>query len=268
MWFFKFALVLSVTYAIIVAAIFFLQTWMIFPASLAKHGPDLPTDASYSILGADNGDKVTLVHIPPSRISAAPSPVLLGFGGNAWNADALAVMLHQIFPEYEIASLHYRGYGESDGSPSAKALFEDARHAFDRLEATSDAGVVVVGLSIGASVAVELAASRSVKGLVLITPFDSLKELAASHYPWLPVRLLIRHRMEAAETLRKLNVPTAIVTAENDTVVPSSRSEPVRMAANDLRADLTIKSAGHNDIYAKIELADALQYSVDAVLED
>ena len=116
--------------------------------------------------------------------------------------------------------------------------------------------------------AVDLAASRTLKGLVLVTPFDSLKELAATHYPWLPVRQLLNRRMETASTLRALNVPVALITARNDTIVPQSRSAPVREAATNLRADHTIEAVGHNDIYGNPRFVAALQDSVDAVLRD
>ncbi|MBL4739470.1 MAG: hypothetical protein JKY12_00660 [Sneathiella sp.] len=120
----------------------------------------------------------------------------------------------------------------------------------------------------GSSVAVELAAARIVQGMVLVTPFDSLKELAAAHYPWLPVRHLLRHRMETAHTLRRLHVPAAVITADNDTVVPAARSAPVREAAKDLRADFRIKNVGHNDIYNALDFTAALVNSVAAVSDD
>lgn len=268
MWFLKFIFTLSVVYGIIVAVAYVAQTWLIFPASLVGRGSELPPGADYIRLSAQNGDGVVLVHIPAREPSKASNPTLLGFGGNAWSADALAIMLHRIFPDHDVASLYYRGYGPSEGRPSATAVFEDARLAFDRVEEASDAGVIVVGLSLGASVAVELAATRPVQGMVLITPFDSLKALAANHYPWLPVRLLIKHHMEAAQTLRDLNVPTAIITAERDVVVPAIRSDPVRMAATELRGDFKIKSAGHNDVYDKPAFVEALRNSIKALRQN
>lgn len=267
MWLLKLTLALAGLYALVAAVAYVLQTWLIFPAGLAVFGPELPAGARRVELATKDGEHVVLVRLPAGRSTAEPRPLLLGFGGNAWNADALALMLSQVFPEHEVAALHYRGYGPSSGRPSAAALFDDARRAYDHLAGEAEAGIVSVGLSVGAAVAVDLAATRPLQGIVLVTPFDSLKELAAHHYPWLPVRLLLRHRMETAETLRGLDVPAAVIMAENDVVIPATRSAPVREAARNLRKDITIAS-GHNDLYGHPDFADALRSSMAAVRVD
>ena len=264
MWLLKLTLSLAGFYAMVVAIAYAIQTKLIFPAGLAAFGPDLPADARHIQLATTEGDSIVLVRLPAAPPTTERRPLLLGFGGNAWNADALALMLSQMFPGYEVAALHYRGYGPSSGRPSAKALVEDAGRAFDHLAAEGEQDIVAVGLSIGAAVAVDLAATRRLRGVVLVTPFDSLEELAAHHYPWLPVRLLLRHRMEPSAILRSLDVPTAIITAGRDTVVPAGRSASVRTAARDLREDLVI-AAGHNDLYNHPEFGDALRRSVTAV---
>ncbi|WP_265519592.1 alpha/beta hydrolase [Nitratireductor luteus] len=267
MWFLKLTLALAGLYALVAAIAYALQTWLIFPAGLAAFGPELPAGARRIELATKGDEHVVLVRLPAERSAAEPRPLLLGFGGNAWNADALVLMLRQMFPEHEVAALHYRGYGPSSGRPSAAALFDDAKRAYDHLAGEVKADVVAIGLSLGAAVAVDLAATRPLQGIVMVTPFDSLKELAAHHYPWLPVRLLLRHRMETAETLRGLDVPAAVITAENDVIVPAVRSAPVRKAARDLRKDITIAS-GHNDLYDHPDFADALRSSVAAVSVD
>jgi pimeloyl-ACP methyl ester carboxylesterase len=265
MWLLKLTLAVAGLYAVVVAVAYGLQSWLIFPAGLAAFGPDLPAGARRVELATEDGERVVLVRLPARQ--AEPRPLLLGFAGNAWNADALALMLHQLFPEHEVAVLHYRGYAPSSGSPSASALFEDARRAHDHLAADAKAGIVAIGLSLGAAVAVDLATARPLRGIVMVTPFDSLRELAAHHYPWLPVRLLLRHRMEAAESLRDLDVPAAIIIAENDIIVPAARSAPLREAARDLRSHIAI-AAGHNDLYSHPGFAGALRASVAAVMHD
>ncbi len=266
MWLLKLTLAVAGLYAVFVAVVYVLQSWLIFPAGLAAFGPDLPAGARHVELATEDGERVVLVRLPAGQ-AAEPRPLLLGFGGNAWNADALALMLHQLFPEHEVAALHYRGYAPSSGSPSAAALFEDSRRAHDHLASDAKAGIVAIGLSVGAAVAVDLATARPLRGIVMVTPFDSLRELAAHHYPWLPVRLLLRHRMEAAEALRDLDVPTAVITAENDTIVPAARSASLRAAARDLRSHIAI-AAGHNDLYGHPDFAGALRASVAAVMRD
>jgi len=268
MWLLKLILMLTGLYSAVVGIAYLIQSWLIFPTGPTGSVSDLPPQSRYIELESEDGEHIVLVRIPPNQTSSEPRPLLLGFGGNAWNADAVAIMLHQIFPEYEVVAQHYRGYGPSSERPSARILFDDAQRSYDHLIKASTAGIVAIGFSLGASVAVELAATRSLQGIVLVTPFDSLKELAATHYPWLPVRLLLRHRMEAAATLRGLDVPTAIITAGNDVIVPKARSEAFRRVPTDLSADFTIDAVGHNDIYGSSKFKVALQNSVSAVARD
>lgn len=266
MWLLKFLFGLAGIYAVMVVTMYFLQTKLIFPSGLVGQPGGLPPDSVDVALKTPDGETIVLTRIPPTTDGSEQRPILLGFGGNAWSGGAVALVLHRIFPDHEVVGMHYRGYGPSSGSPSAKALFDDAALAFDHFAGQSDGDVVAVGFSIGASVAVDLAANRPVKGLVMVTPFDSLKELAAGHYPFLPVRPLLRHEMKTAATLRTLEVPAAIITAGRDTVVPAARSAPVRSAAVDLRSDITLENAGHNDVYDRPEFATALRQSVGTVL--
>ena len=82
----------------------------------------------------------------------------------------------------------------------------------------------------------------------MITPFDSLEALARDHYWWAPVGLLLRHRMPTIEFVRGSLVPTAVITAERDTIVPARRSTHLRLAIGNLVFERTI-DAGHNDLY-------------------
>jgi pimeloyl-ACP methyl ester carboxylesterase len=75
--------------------------------------------------------------------------------------------------------------------------------------------------------------------------------MAREHYPWAPVGLLLRHRIETADTLRRATAPTALIAAANDTIVPRRRTEPVRRAVPNLVFDRTIAGADHNDLYER-----------------
>jgi len=101
----------------------------------------------------------------PREEAAQNAPTLLGFGGNAWNAEATALTLHALFPHRNVAAFHYRGYAPSSGRPSARALFSDSLAIFDHLH-QSRAGehIVAVGFSIGSGVAAYLAQHRPVVG--------------------------------------------------------------------------------------------------------
>ena len=146
--------------------------------------------------------------------------LILGFGGNAWNAEDAASYLHNVYPSADIVAFYYRGYRPSTGSPSAEALLEDAPLVYDfAVSRIHPDRTVAVGFSIGSGVAASLAAERPVDGLILVTPFDSLKAVASNLYPFLPVATLFRHDMDAAAALKTSKVPTAIIAAERDEII-------------------------------------------------
>lgn len=264
MWLLKFAIAAAAIYAAVVALAYVLQTWLIFPAGVVADGPP-PAGIRYQPLETGDGERVVLSLVEQPQSDGATRPKLLAFGGNAWNADAAALLLADIFPQHQIAAMHYRGYGPSSGRPSARAILADAGLAHDALTESSAERVVAVGFSIGAAVAVDLAAHRPIEGLILTTPFASLKRLAASHYPWLPVGLFLRHEMEPARTLAGLDLPIAIIAAENDRVVPARHTEALRAAARDLRFDIVIDGAGHNDLYDRADFLRAMRQALAAL---
>ena len=181
--------------------------------------------------------------------NAEDAPLLLGFGGNAWNAANVALNLHDLFPDAEVVVFHYRGYWLSAGRPSAEALLTDSLQIFEQLRPGRARAVVAVGFSIGCGVAAYLAQHRPLAGMILFTPFDSLEALAREHYWWAPVGLLLRHQMPTIDFIRHTSLPTAFISAGRDAVVPLRRSEPLRLAIPNLIFDRMITDSGHNDLY-------------------
>ena len=248
---FKFVLIVAVAYIVVVAVMYATQTRMLFPTQLATaSGPLLPASAAWLEVETPDGERLRGVHVPRARDRAGERLVVLGFGGNAWNADSLAAYLHGLFPDAEVVAFHYRGYRPSTGRPSAAALLGDAPVVYDHvLETVGTGRVVAVGISIGAGVAAHLATRRPLAGLILVSPFDSLEALAREHFPWAPVGWLLRHRMSTVEFVRGLATPTALIAAGRDTIVPPRRTEAVRRAIPALVLDRTIAHADHNDLY-------------------
>ena len=101
------------------------QASLIFPVhAVAPAGP-LPPGAEPMSLETPDGHRLAGIHIPADA-PAEERPLLLGFGGNAWNAQDVAEYLHELFPDHDVAAFHYRGYSPSTGAPSAEALIADA----------------------------------------------------------------------------------------------------------------------------------------------
>jgi pimeloyl-ACP methyl ester carboxylesterase len=191
---------------------------------------------------------------------ALPGPkALIYLGGNAEDVSASLPQLAQAFPDRALYLLHYRGYAGSSGSPSEQALVADALALFDKTAARHP-DIVLVGRSLGSGVAVQVASLRAVSKLVLVTPFDSLAELAAAQFPWLPVRWLLRDKYESWRYVSKVRAPTLIVVAQGDEIIPPANTQ--RLAARFAEDRLVLRviaGAGHNTISSTAGYVEALQ---------
>ena len=243
------------------------QDQLIFPThAVAAAGP-LPRGAERVSIDTDDGDRLHGVHIAPARSDKGSRTLIVGFAGNAWNAQDAGAFLHQLYPQAYVIAFHYRGYSPSTGSPSARALIADAPRVLDfAVERVGPTETVAVGLSIGSAVAASLADEGAVDGLILVTPFDSLKAVASDLYPWLPVGLLFRHELNAVELIGDAHVPVAIIAAGRDSIIPSARTEALRRAVPQLVYDRTIEAAGHNDLYHRSDFHAAMQEALRGVL--
>ncbi len=260
MWLFMLLLLLAAAYVVVLAVMYVAQDKMLFPVGIAAAtSVSLPASAVRLKTEAENGDRIVGVHIPPADDKSGDPFAILGFGGNAWNADTVAAYLHDLFPGAHIVAFHYRGYPPSTGRPSAAALLADAPVIYDHVrEAIKPDRIVAVGFSIGSGIATHLASKRSLYGLILVSPFDSLEALAREHFRWAPVGWFLRHTMTPVNSVAGLETPTALLVANRDTIVPPRRTEPVRQAIANLVFDHTIADAGHNDLYERPEFHAAM----------
>jgi pimeloyl-ACP methyl ester carboxylesterase len=241
------------------------QSQLIFPVHAVPAAGPLPPGAERMSVRTPDGETLHGVRIPPDQPDAT-STLILGFGGNAWNAQDVAEYLHELYPDHEIVAFHYRGYAPSTGQPGGEALVADVPLVYDAaVERVKPDRVIAIGFSIGTGIAAQLSAKRKLAGLVLVTPFDSLKAVAQSMYPWLPIAVFFSHEIDAATPLKGSKVPVAIVAAERDEIVPRERTDALRKLIAKLVFDRTIKGAGHNDIYARSDFHQAMHEAFAAV---
>lgn len=242
------------------------QTQLIFPVhAVAPAGP-LPAGAERLSVKTADGQTLAGIHIPADQPDISRT-LILGFGGNAWNAQDVAEYLHELFPEHDIVAFHYRGYAPSTGTPSGAALIADSPLVYDEaVERLKPTRVIAVGFSIGTGVAAQLSARRRLDGLILVTPFDSLRAVAQSMYPWLPIGPLFAHEIDATDPLKSSEIPVAIISAQRDEIVPEARTDALRKVTPDLVFDRTIAGAGHNDIYMRSDFQEAVREAFSAVL--
>jgi uncharacterized protein len=161
------------------------------------------------------------------QITALPKTgrdAVVYFGGNAEDVNFSLPILAAAFPRHAIYLMHYRGYGGSSGKPSEDALVADALALFDKVR-NEHPNVVVIGRSLGSGVAVHLASLRAVTRLILVTPYDSLADLAASQLPYFPVRWLLQDKFESWRYAARVTAPALVIAAERDEVIPRASTE-------------------------------------------
>ena len=196
------------------------------------------TGAKEVVLDAE-GARIHAWHVPGD-------PLILYFGGNA---EEVSWMLQERgrVPGAGWLLVSYRGYGGSDGAPSAGNISADALRWYDHAAGALGAKrIVVFGRSLGSGAAVHVAAHRRVDKVILATPFDSLAAVAKRHYPWLPVDLLLRHRFEPADLAPRVGAPLLCIAAGRDEVIPPAHAKRLFDAWGGPKRWIELEGAGHN----------------------
>lgn len=180
----------------------------------------------------------------------ANTPLVAVYGGNAMNVGNLAHIAASD-PARSYLLINYRGYGNSEGTPSEKTLVADARHCIyhaRNLMGNPGAPLYLLGFSLGSSVATQLATTEHPAGMVLVCPFDSLTSVACNAVPFFP-RLLPMDKWQSAVYAPRVTCPVTIMRAQYDQVVPAASTDKLIRA---FRSSPTVRiyPADHNNIFA------------------
>jgi fermentation-respiration switch protein FrsA (DUF1100 family) len=184
--------------------------------------------------------------------SAGPHITLLVFNGNAGNrAYRVPLATALVTRGLQVLLFDYRGFGGNGGTPTEQGLARDARAAREYVVSRVDVDatrLIYFGESLGTGVAVDLAMEHPPAALILRSPFTSMADVGQLHYPWLPVRRLIRDRYETLQRIGQLKSPLLVIAGERDSIVPLEQSRSVYDSAGSARKRfLSIPHADHND---------------------
>jgi len=220
-----------------------------------------PEDASFS---AADGTRLHGWYLPHPE----PRGVVLFCHGNAGNITHRDYVLGQLRDVVGVSVLifDYRGYGQSEGSPDEPGVLADARAArqwLARRAAVQADQIILMGESLGCAVAVDLAADGGARALVLQNAFSSAPDMAAYHYPWLPVRWLMRTRLDAAGTIGRYHGPLFQSHGDADSIVPYHFGRRLFEAANEPKQFLTLPGHDHNDLHGPEYYAKLRQFIED-----
>jgi len=239
-----------VLFALLVGLLWAFQRRLIY---LPDAGPEASAEevlpgARDVVLETEDGLRLAAWHLPGHTPEAAAVLVANGNGGHR----GLRAPLARALGEAGLAVLlfDYRGYAGNPGTPSEEGLALDVRAA--RTFLLEEAGVpadrlLYFGESLGAAVVAELATEHPPAGLVLRSPFVDLASVGAVHYPFLPVRALLRDRYPVAEHVARVRAPTTVVYGGRDSIVPPEQSRAVAEASAGLHRLVEVPGADHND---------------------
>lgn len=172
---------------------------------------------------------------------------ILYFGGNAENVAYTAGDFFQEFPRHTTYLMKYRGYSGAEGTATETDLYSDALTLFDQIKGQHNQ-VKVIGRSLGSGIATYLASQRPVDQLVLVTPFDSLRNVAQNMLPVYPMAWLLKDSYDSITHIKELKTSTLVLAALHDQVIPSARTQSLIKAIPPQLLRTAQINAGHNDL--------------------
>ncbi len=227
----------------------FQRDFLYFPEKVDRSPADVGLSGiKQVVITTDDDETLEAWHLPtqPGR------PTILHFHGNAGSISDRSERL-RYYQRQGIGALFvsYRGYGTSSGSPTESGLVNDAQaaHRWLRSKGVEASKIAVIGESLGAAVAVQLAVRKKISTLVLEAPFTSTVDVAKTHYWWLPVNLLMKDRFESIKLIKDISVPVLVVHGELDEVTSVDQGKQLFDAANRPKNIHIVEDSSHNGIF-------------------
>jgi pimeloyl-ACP methyl ester carboxylesterase len=221
-----------------------------FPDSTPVPSAGDVVEGAYDVtLRTSDGLALGAWFVPASSATDLRTAVLVapGNGGNRSSRVGLATALSR--RGLAVLLMDYRGYGGNPGRPSEDGLARDAMAAVVALDELGypPKRTIYFGESLGTGVVAALQARREPAAVVLRSPFPDLAEVGSHHYPWVPVRLLLKDEFRTIGPLSVSDVPVTVIYGDHDSVIPPSLSARVADEVPHLAERVVIRGADHND---------------------
>jgi pimeloyl-ACP methyl ester carboxylesterase len=258
-WLLRFVMTALGGYIVLCGLVMLLEPALIFLPSPYDGGPEWrlperdPTVEDVWI-ETEDGRRIHGWWVSPPGGAPAEHTILFLHGnagnlaGRGWWAQRLAGLPAQVL------LIDYAGYGRSQGSPTEATVFADVRAAHRYLleeRLVPPRSLVVYGKSLGGGPACYLATERPVGGLILDSAFTSVPDMGARQFPFLPVRLLSRHRFDNLSRIPGLKVPLLHYHSRHDEIVPFAMAPILHGAAPDPKTFHAYEGPGHNELIAE-----------------
>ena len=257
------ALLAALVYVAVLVLLYVFQSRLLYLPEIGRDAPMNPRTAGLAFedvwLDVEPEVKLHAWYVPCTEPKGA-ALILHGNAGSIASRVDWLRMFHDL--GYASFVVDYRGYGRSTGSPSEQGTYADAQAAWTHLvrERGFAAGdIVILGESLGGAVAAWLAARNTPRALVLQAAFTSVPDVAASIYPFFPVRWISRFSYDTRGALRDVAAPVLIAHSRTDEVIPFRHGQSLYEAAREPKRFLEL-SGGHNEgfIFARKEWVESL----------
>ena len=242
-------LFVAVAYVGILLLLLALESQFIFHPVTAEQSWQPPPDDSFQdiSLTTSQGDRIHAWWIPRS----GGNGVILYAHGNAGNLSHRGPAIKRWGQELNCATLifDYPGYGKSTGKPTEAGCYAAADAAWDWLineQKVDEESVILVGASLGASLAIDLAHKHTHRALVVLKGFTSIPDMASDLFPWLPARYFVRTKFDNLSKIAECNGPVFFLHARNDSIIPYRHTERLFEAAKEPKEFFTQESGDHN----------------------
>ncbi|MBA2369360.1 MAG: alpha/beta hydrolase [Candidatus Protochlamydia sp.] len=248
---FRFFFIIICLYAATLLFLYFVQRQLIyFPSSFSP----TPSEAGVSemqtvTLHTTDGLSLKAWYCPSIQ---AELPTLIYFHGNAGNIGNRGQIIQPFLKHgFGVLLTTYRGYSGNPGNPNESDLYKDARAAFEFLknQNVTQNCTVLYGESLGTAIAIQMAIEYTPGATILQSPFTSLGDLAQYHYPFFPVRWLIKDHYRSLEKVKQIKIPVLVLYAAKDDIVPPDFSISLFEALPATKQIQAIPDIGHNDLF-------------------
>ncbi len=264
-----------VGYLLLNLLLFLGQRQFIFPGSMAPtaKGTALSGAEPFTITSAD-GNRLWGVFCPANDLRPGEkAPTVLFFYGNGSQVGYSTIEIEMLQScGANVFVVDYPGYGRSEGSPSEAGLYHAASALWDYAAShpqVDQRQIVLVGWSMGGAVAIDLASRRPAAGLITVSTFTSMAEMACHYLPYCPTSISIRHHFRNIRKLGGMRMPIVIAHGTDDEIVPFRLAADLRDAAPTTThvEYVPIERANHNNVFivGRHELQDATSRVLELV---
>jgi fermentation-respiration switch protein FrsA (DUF1100 family) len=220
-------------YLVITLSLYFFQRNLLYEPSENNYSGDrltVPIE-KVKIKTQDNIELLSWYH----KKNVSDYKTILFLHGNAGSLEDRIYKLNFLGNlDVNFLIIAWRGYSGSSGKPSEFGLYQDAKSALNWLNSKgiTDDKIVLYGESLGTSVAIEVGQNRNFAGIILEAPFTSMIDIGKKHYPFFPVKLLLKDKYVSKNKIKNIKSPVLVMHGKEDKIVPFYMGKKIYDLAN------------------------------------